>query len=470
MSLINQMLRDLEQRRVQDSDNNFTTLDSLGVGSAVDAPVNSRSYMKLALLLVAFIALGFLILFYLSNYFQGDKRLLDTEPAQVINQPKVTIYKPPVEVPLILEQQETKPIEKEKEVIANTFEPVSEDVPEKIIEKENSILDVPDTEIKILTVFPSPLYATGNREIIAIYGEGFVEPLSVTMTWGAGRAPRELEPWQVKVISETEMQLHVNLGTAEDNWQLLIKHLDGSQQATYKFIVEAMKLPQKTPERKPEMLENKVAQEQPVTSFTKTNRTLSNQEQAKIVFSKANILIQQAKINKAKQLLRQALVLDPSYVQARQTLATILLRQQAYDEAIEILELGRTQHPEHITFTLLLARIYTERGQDPLAVELLEGLQPEVVPNREYYALLAALYQRSAKYKDAADVYKKLLVGFPSNAIWWMGLGLSLQSLQQNKDALEAYNKSLQTQGLTAELRRFIKTRISQLSSEGSES
>ena len=334
-----------------------------------------------------------------------------------------------------------------------------EAIPDEIVPLEKQ-LDSSNDEIKISTILPTPLRATGNREIITVYGKGFVQPLSVTMEWNGARSFKELEGWQVKVISDTELQLHVNLGKKSDDWLLLVKRSDAIQQAEYKFTVTAVKQEPVVIKEKPEAI---IAEPKVETSFTKVNRSLSQDDQVRLAYSKASHLIKQGKMNKAKQTLRQVLSLNFAHLKARQTLASILFREQAYDEAIEILELGSIQHPKHVPFTLLLARIYTERGQDPLAVDLLEHQQPAVAPNSEYYALLAALYQRSAQYKNAADVYKKLLVSFPSRAVWWMGLGLSLQSLKQNKDAVEAYKRSLQAQGLTAELRRFIKTRILQL-------
>ena len=450
MSVINQMLKDLEQRRAQGFDNNAGMLDDLDAGSSEAVPANKNG--KAWLVLIVFLLLAIIgTWLYLEWYSSQDKKVAEIKPAPVV-QPKSEVYKSVV--------QEIKPAER----IEITSEPVEPSVEEVVVTEtlpvENPEPEIVAEEIKISTLLPSPLRATGSREIVTVYGSGFIEPLSITMEWDAGRAFKELEPWQVKIVSTSEIQLHVNLGRTEDDWRLFIKQLDGSQQADYNFTVMAMEPKQIEAEVKPVEIAEKPA---PVSSFSKINRTLSSDEQARLEFSKASLLMQQGKTNKAKQSLRQVLSLDFTHLKARQTLSAILFREQAYDDAIEVLELGRLQRPEHVPFTLLLARIYTERGQDPVAVELLESQQPVVAPNSEYYALLAALYQRSAQYKKAADTYKKLLASFPSRAVWWMGLGLSLQSLQQNEDALAAYNKSLQTQGLTDELRRFIKSRVVQL-------
>ena len=447
MSVINQMLKDLEQRRAQGFDNSEGMLDDLDADSNDQVPVKKRSKVWPVFFIFLFTASA-ATWFYLEEYSQQDKKInvVETKP-EVVAKPKAEVYKSVV--------QEIAPVEK-----VEIIEPAIDEsiVADKQVVEE-SVAESIAEEIVISTILPSPVRATGNREILTVFGRGFIAPLEVTMEWNDGREFKKLEPWQVKIISESELQLHVNLGKAEDDWRLLIKQHEGTQQADYKFTVLAMALPEVKP------VENVLVEPEPASSFSKTNRSLSKDEQVRLEFSKASLLMQQGKVGKAKESLRQVLALDFAHLQARQTLAAVLFREQAYDEAIEVLELAGIQHPNHVPFRLLLARIYTERGQDPLAVDLLERMQPAVAPNSEYYALLAALYQRGAQYKKAAEIYKKLLASFPSRAIWWMGLGLSLQSLQQNEDALAAYNKSLQTQGLTAELRRFINTRIAQLSS-----
>ncbi len=460
MSIINQMLKDLEQRRAQGFDNNADMLDNLDAGAAVGASSNSSKNIWLVFILF-FLLVGLAAWLYLSGYFQKEKKFIVAKPVQIVEHKSIiqdaTIKGDQLEGSK-LKDEKLKSIEENLEALESKIEPV----PDKIVplEEQQQVVNLND-EIKISAILPSPLRATGSREIITVYGEGFIEPLVVTMEWNGTHSFKDLEGWQVKVISDTELQLHVNLGKKDDDWRLLIKRPGGEQQADYKFSVLAIKQEPAEVKEKPAEIITKPKIE---TSFTKTNRSLSQDDQVRLAYSKASLLIKQGKINKAKQSLRQVLSLNFAHLKARQTLASILFREQAYDEAIEVLELGSIQHPKHVPFTLLLARIYTERGQDPLAVNLLERLQPAVASNSEYYALLAALYQRSAQYNKAAGVYKKLLASFPSRAVWWMGLGLSLQSLQQNKDALDAYKRSLQTQGLTAELRRFIKTRIEQLS------
>jgi len=515
MSVINQMLKDLEQRRAQGFDNETGMLDDLSGAGGDDSEETSskKSYWILTgVLLVVAIGVG---VFFVQQWQQKTlpivvmkessinaaepeitstpevvtkqssvvKEIVVTEPVEQPAENKTTTE--PVESiqqanvpeavvtnqsPVVKEIVVTEPMEQPANN-KSTLEPVESiqqaDVPEThelVVEQlthpvpaNKVIVPVPGEQMAIETILPLPLIANGEREIITVHGRGFIAPLKVMVKWGGGRAFKDLEPWQIKVINQTEMQLHVNLGTSKDDWRLIIQQLETDNFAEYEFNVIAGN-------KKPVVVVNEnVIEEEPakvVGVFNKTVTPLTKAEQVRLTYAEATHLLQQGKTTTAKQVLRKLLSLDFTHIQARQTLAALLFQKQQYNEAIEVLELGRIQHPRHVAFTLLLARIYTERGQDAIAVELLEGLEPEVSSNSDYYALLAALYQRSAQYTNAASVYEKLLRVYPGRGVWWMGLGLSLQTTERKQDALSAYQKALQAQGLTVELKRFIEARV----------
>ena len=457
MSVINQMLKDLEQRRAQGFDNGTDMLDDLAGADGNDNVESSSKkgfWLLLGLLLIIILGIG---LFFGQIWQQKKLPVIPPiveEPTQQAPVKAIVVEAVP-ESAVALVENGTIAIEPEPTlVISSPVKPVPS-VQNEIVEV---ITPEPQEEMIISAILPSPLTATGLREIITVHGSGFIAPLKVTMEWNDGRAFKDLEPWQIKVISKTEMQLHVNLGTSSDDWRMIIAQLDGDNSAEYQFSVIA------AAKKSVEIVNEKVNDaKEPIKTesvFNKKAIALTKDEQVRIAYAEASNTLQQGKTTDAKKLLHKVLLLDFTHIQARKTLASLLFREQQYDDAIEILELGRIQHPEDVSFTLLLARIYTERGQGPVAVDLLERINPDVASNSDFYALLAALYQRSAQYKKAAVVYEKLLRVYPGRAVWWMGLGLSLQSTERKQDALSAYKKALATQGLTVELKRFIQKRM----------
>jgi len=516
MSVINQMLKDLEQRRAQGFDNNADMLDDLGVSTNNDndATKGSRKSLWLLLILTLCVVAAFSFILWKTTKKQVPVSVTTERSSVVIpleepkskpiienTTPVVSSVVPEAIVPIleerVLEQKgelssggnesvteaedlKLKEGAVEPKVILSSGldESVTETVDLKLKERavEPKVILASDLDksvtmatkvvqpilsnsekIHVESVSPTPLIANGKREIITVRGSGFNAPLKVILEWDERRAFKELEPWQVKVINDKEIQLHVNFGTIADDWRMIISQVDGNSRAEYEFTVNAQ------PKALVDVVSNTtpVLPPAPVSVFNKKVTSLTIDEQVRLIYVEASNSLQQGDIDNAKELLLKVLTFDSSHIQARETLATLLIKQRQYDQAISILEQGRIERPEHVSFVLLLARIHTERGQDPRAIELLERINPNVASNSDYYALLAALYQRSAQYKKAALVYEKLLSVYPGKAVWWMGLGLSLQTTERKDDALSAYQRALTSQGLTADLKRFIQTRIS---------
>jgi len=498
MSVINQMLKDLEQRRAQGFDNDAGMLEDLDASVSENnrATSSSKKILWLLLGLLFFVIVG--VGFFFSQMWQQKNSASNVVEEQKENTPFVVATPKPakmatpvtndieleetqqVNTPVVvatpksakmatpvtndIELEETQQVNAPIIVATRKSAPVINDIeleePKQLniapvitaqLQQDEIVATIKDEvinkEVIISDISPTPLIATGSREVITVRGNGFVAPLKVTMEWDAGRAFKELETWQTKIISQTEIQLHVNLGSTADEWRMIVEQNNNEKRAEYKFSVVA-----------PAKVELQEIEKKSV--FNKKPTQLTKQEKVRLNYIEANYLLQQGDIRKAKDVLQEILLLDANHSQARETLAGLLFREKQYVEASLVLEAGLGLQPDKVSFVLLLAQIYTEQGQDPLAIKMLERIRPEVVGNSDFYALLAALYQRGAKYNEATVIYKKLLDVYPRKAVWWMGLGLSLQAIERKQDAWQAYKNALSAQGLTEELRRFIQSQM----------
>jgi len=470
MSVINQMLKDLEQRRAQGFSSDAGMLDDLAGADdngRTAASNNKALWIVVALLLVVLVSGG---VYFAQGWLHEESTNAEIPTVNVLVEPQV-----PNAISVIT------PSTDKKSIVTQTLDTTAADPdviksikaeqPEIILPVKESVIETTEAEqltkpveitsitkqMSIDAIVPKTLVANGAQKIITVHGNGFIPPLKVTMEWDSGSAFKDLEEQQIKIVDETKIQLHVNLGRTADDWRVIIKQSDNSYWADYKFSVSA------EPKKVMTVRSKKVTEKIPAneaSNFNKTATPLTIDEQVRLAYAEATHVLQQGKTEQAKQLLQKILTLDFTHIQTRETLSALLFKGREYEKAIEVLELGRIQHPKQVSFTLLLARIYTEQGRDPSAVDLLERIKPSVAQNSDYYALLAALYQRGAQYNKAALVYEKLLKVFPSRAVWWMGLGLSLQTTERKQDALLAYQKALAAEGLTVELKRFIKSRM----------
>lgn len=162
--------------------------------------------------------------------------------------------------------------------------------------------------------------------------------------------------------------------------------------------------------------------------------------------------------------LTKVLSFKPSYLQARELLATVLLSDNRLDEANKVVDFGLQRMPHYAPYTNIKARILMNEGKIKQAIAMLNQASPEMETSPEYYALLAALYQQDEEYMLSAQLYHQLVKLDPANAIWWMGLGIALESAEKNNAALEAFQKASSAVGLSPEAKAYVQQQVDKLS------
>ena len=200
--------------------------------------------------------------------------------------------------------------------------------------------------------------------------------------------------------------------------------------------------------------------------FEKRAHPPSARELAAQSYQRALELIGQQNEAGAVNLLQDALALDPHYHPAREALAAAFLRLGQEAAAEPLLVDGLMLAPEHVPFAKLQARILAMRGSLSDAVELLERFRAAGAEDPEYQALLAAFYQRQGEHIRALKHYQLVLRSESDKAVWWMGLGISLEGVSKPKQALAAYRAAAVLGGLGDDSQRYIGERIAVLQAE----
>lgn len=121
------------------------------------------------------------------------------------------------------------------------------------------------------------------------------------------------------------------------------------------------------------------------------------------------------------------------------------------------------QHPQDAELRMLLARAQLQSGAMAAAVATLSQHAPALSSEPGYHALLAASYQQTRQWAQSAAVYRQLVALRPAQATWQLGLAIALEQLEQPAEAVKHYRLALQGQGLDDSSRRFASERAGAL-------
>jgi MSHA biogenesis protein MshN len=185
---------------------------------------------------------------------------------------------------------------------------------------------------------------------------------------------------------------------------------------------------------------------------------LSAEQQALRDYQQAQKALSRGDDAAAIQLLRSSIgkqALPQSYL----ALAGLLVNQGSTTEARNLLEQGLKALPGNEQLAYLLASLQLNAGLVEQSRQSLISALSSGRGNAEYLALLAAVSHKLERYPESTQAYVEALRLSSEQPNWWMGLGLSLEAQNKNAQAIEAYYKSLST-GLGDQLQSFVLNRI----------
>jgi Flp pilus assembly protein TadD len=185
-----------------------------------------------------------------------------------------------------------------------------------------------------------------------------------------------------------------------------------------------------------------------------------------LILQKYQLALTEAKVGKFQQAinnLSSVLEVDPEYQDARATLAALLLDKGNPLQASKIVDEGLNINPGYAPFVEIKARLLTQNGKVKQALSLLQSAVPPISENPDYHALIAALYERSNKDVLAVRTYQKLLSLDSHNGSWWFGLAVSYDKLGKSREALSAYEHAMSDGHLNSDSLAYLQKRLETL-------
>ncbi len=204
------------------------------------------------------------------------------------------------------------------------------------------------------------------------------------------------------------------------------------------------------------------ATSEPSSDRTASFKTVSPQQRSDNYYRQALTLLQQSRDDEAKQALEQALEITASNHPARQLLAELLAETGQNAEAQALLHEGLSLAPRNIGFSMMLAQVQAVGDLAAALATLEQGLQA-AADDAAYHALLAALLQRQERHAEAIQHYITALRSNPMMPNWLIGAGISMQAENQWDDADAAFQRALDSGELSDEVAQFVSKQLASI-------
>lgn len=163
----------------------------------------------------------------------------------------------------------------------------------------------------------------------------------------------------------------------------------------------------------------------------------------------------------AESSFTAALKINPAYAQARLHLITSLQQQNKKELAQTQMREGLAQTPRNLQLRKIYARYLLSKQHNLEAIKVLQTQPfPTVAQDLEYHALLAALLQETRQFDAAAQTYARLLQLRPETALWWFGFAVSMDQAGDFDQARNAYRRALALPGLSTDVQKYVQNRL----------
>jgi len=173
----------------------------------------------------------------------------------------------------------------------------------------------------------------------------------------------------------------------------------------------------------------------------------------------------QAMLNKnialAEQYFEEILIISPSHASARKQLAALLYGRQSTQEAVNILSQGIHLSPDNSELRLMLARVYSEKGFNQQALNTLTPLADTL--DVAYQSAIATSAQLLSAHQAAIHAFSHLIKLQQGQSRWQLGLAVSYDRTGQYPQAVAAYQQAIIIGNLSESALTFAKQRTLEL-------
>ena len=182
-----------------------------------------------------------------------------------------------------------------------------------------------------------------------------------------------------------------------------------------------------------------------------------------LAVQEALVYMSENNTNAAFKRLKQEIIKNRYAHQSRETYAKLLMRDGDAASAMQLVNDGLGLAPNHAGFKKVKARLLMAAGDVAEAADLLVRRAPALSDDIEYYEILATAQLANRDYEGARLSYSALVQQDRSQGKWWYGFAASHDYLGNWSAAGQAYSQAIQSADLSPNLRRRSQERLAQL-------
>lgn len=459
MSVINQMLKDLDKRQTEQQADaaNVEAQAQLDYPTVTDRQSNAVNWRSISLLLISAVLVGSLIFNYplTLNWISGQK----VSPAVAVKmntnteREAETTPNQSKQVQIATHQEKNK--SQENTELQEKAKPQQKAVPEA------RPVAVSQTDNSQPTIIAADSAVTQQASQLA------VEPSNSVVSEASQVTQNVPDEVPVKVAFERAQPIK----TAQPSASSLTSANQVDSSPDTSASEQGIKTPSQfsisaASEIKPadnvSQIKNQ-ASTSPLLSIEQTQ--LDNDTVAQQLLAKAIKQFESGLFAQAKQNLEKAQALQPSLHQARARLAALHYGERNPSMALAILKQGLQLFPEQTSYLVMQSRIWSELGYQQQALASIEAHSP-AEPNAEFYHFRADLAQQQNNWALALQDWLELSVLQPNNAKYVLGIAISSDQLGRNTAALEAYLTAIRSGQLNRVSLQYARQRAQYLESK----
>ncbi|MBB1269642.1 lipopolysaccharide assembly protein LapB [Shewanella sp. SR44-3] len=188
----------------------------------------------------------------------------------------------------------------------------------------------------------------------------------------------------------------------------------------------------------------------------------ANQKANKLMLSAENAE-GNGNLAQAKADYLKVLALVPTQIDARKKLLGLYYAQGEQDKAMALVEQAINDSAEPWQWVLLKAKLQHSNGASAMALITLATIPEQGVWAKDKWAAQGDIAQKLGQFSLSEQAYRALTLVEAHKGLWWMGLAYAQDSQQQYSLARQSYLAAYERAGLSSSARAFIENRLKEL-------